>query len=293
MKTGYIKTVGWLLLCSAALLCSCDGDDDQDGSRHYRLTVKSIDPDFENIKEHVALYFFDENRKLDKIVPCELDKESDIKGAYNKKYTVIAFGYSSDMPVIPLGTQIEQARITLSESSFADNIVADSPGDIFYGRVDLKGGCSNVKDIIWIRRKVAALTIITRNLQSQLNTTDVDFSYIVRQTYGTFDFEGKFNGNKVAYHPESYINSFDHDLVAPKFYTYPSYESGGFSIDIYKGTSLIATYSADSDERQMLLKEGKHTVVFIDFNNLGNDGFLDITCTQKDWVDDNINEGFN
>lgn len=295
MKTGNIKTTVWLLLCSAILLFSCDRDYDKNDSKHYLLTVKAIDPDSENVKDNVSLYFFNQDRKLTQVATGSLDQQADVEAPYNKKYTVIAIAHSAEMqlPSIALGTTMADAQIILNESSFANKTVADSPGDIFYGSIDLEDGCGSVKEVIWVRRKVAALTIITRNIQDQLNTTDQDFSYLVRQTYGTLDFEGKFKGNKVNYHPKSYISTTNKDLVASKFYTYPSQADDGFSIDIYKGETLINTYSTDKDESSLLLKEGKHTVVIIDYKDNGGQGFLDVTLKLQDWSDDNINEGFN
>lgn len=296
MKTGYITIICWLLLCSATLLSSCIKEDDRGTTKHYRLTVKAIDSDSEYIRDNVFLYFFDGNGILEKIVKCELNTECDVEGAYKNRYSVIAFGYSADMqvPVIPLGTSIEESQIVLPTSTFANNIIAASPGDIFYGRVDLKEDCSDVKELIWMRRKVATLSIITRNLQSELNTTDEDFSYVVKQTYGTFDFNGVLEGNKVAYHPASHFNPVNKDLVAPMFYTFPSQGNDGFCIDIYKGSSLIQSYCTDKDENQLLLKEGQHTEVLIDFHK-NDDGSaqLNVTCVLKDWTDNGINEGFN
>lgn len=174
----------------------------------------------------------------------------------------------------------------MSTTPFTNNQVASSIGDIFYGRIDLTGDnaeCKSTsqltdnsnKNMVWIRRKVAALTIVTRNLQSELNTTDEDFSYVVRQTYGTLDFGGTLKGDKVAYHPASHINSVNKDLVAPMFYTYASQDDDGFCIDIYKGAELVGTYCTDKDEQQMLLKEAKYTVVLIDFKNKDSGGYLE------------------
>lgn len=300
MKAGYIKIIGWLLFCSIALLGgSCIGDDDDDGCEgktgHYRLTVKTIDPDSENIKENVSLYVFDHTHQLIKVVKCDIDLEADIELEPSEQYSIVALGHSPETPApaITLGISMKDAQIILPTSDFASHTVATSPGDIFYGRIDIKNNDKNVRETVWIKRKVAALAIITHNIQSQLNTTDVDFSYVVRQTNGTLDFEGKLKGEKVAYHPESYINSTNHDLVAPMFYTFALEEEDGFCIDIYKGAALIKTYCTDKEEQKMMLKEGKRTVVYIDFNNTATDGFLDITCILKDWTDDDINEGFN
>lgn len=296
MKTGNITTIGWLLLCSATLLFSCDRDDKKDVPNHYLLTVKAVDQDLENIKDNVSLYFFNGEQKLEKTVQCQLDTEIDIEGSVKKPYSVVALGHSADMtfPVITPGTSIEDAKIILETSIFANNTIAKSPGDIFYGRLELTGDCEDAKEIIWIRRKVAALSISTRNIQSALNTTDEDFSYIVRETSGTMDFNGNLKGDKVNYRPASGFNVNNKNLVAPMFYTYAKQDEDSFCIDIYKGTVLIKTFCTDSSENPMLLKEGKHTAVLIDFgSNVGGNGVMNVSCVLKDWVDDNINEGFN
>lgn len=310
MKTGYIKIIGCLLVCSTALSCSCRDDDEgpREQTKHYRLTVKAIGPDSENVRDNVYFYLFDDGDKLAKVVKGNLDQEADIELARKSKYSAVALGYSPETPVpnIPLGTSIEDAQIILSTKDFVGNKVATSPGDIFHGIIELKEnanpecpdipGAADTAQIVWIKRKVAALTIIARNLQSELNTTDEDFSYVVRQTSGTLDFRGNLKGDKVAYHPTSHFSTTNHDLVAPMFYTYPSASDEGFAVDIYKGNTLLKSYFGDNEESPMLLKEGKHTVVFIDFRKDATDngdGFLDVTCKVLDWTDTNINEGFH
>lgn len=310
MKTGYIKIIGCLLVCSTALSCSCRDDDEgpREQTKHYRLTVKAIDPDSENVRDNVYFYLFDDGDKLAKIVQTNLDAESDIEVVLKPKYSVVALGHAPETPVpnIPLGTLIEDAQIILSTSDFVNNKVAASPGDIFHGIIEIiensNPECPDLTraadsaQVVWVRRKVAALTIIARNLQSELNTTDEDFSYVVRQTSGSLDLRGNVKGDKVAYHPNSHFSATNRDLVAPKFYTYPSASDEGFAVDIYKGNTLLKSYFGDNEENQMLLKEGKHTVVFIDFRKDATDngdGFLDVTCKVLDWTDTNINEGFN
>lgn len=313
MKTRYTAIIGCLLLCSASVLFSCrDCDDDHssESTKSYLLTVKAIDSDYQNIQDNVSLYVFDKAYKLKKVVKCNLDTESNIDVPLNEQYTIVALGHSVDMadPAIPMETLIEDAQIVLSTDVFADKVVATSPGDIFHGTIEIKNEgteCGEVtrskattsednKGVVWIKRKVAALTIITRNIQSELNTTDEDFSYVVRQTSGTLDFKGNLKGDKVNYHPASHFTTTNRDLVAPLFYTYASDNDDGFCVDIYKGTTLLQSYCTDSDENPMLLKEGKHTVVLIDYrdNSNGGEGFLNVTCKVQDWHDDNIGEEF-
>lgn len=297
MKTGYTTALGWMLICCAALLSSCDIDDDNTKtSRQYRLTVKAIDPDAEDIVNNLYLYLFGTDDKLEKVVKCSLDQPTAIDAAFDKNYKVVAMGFSDQvvLPDVPIGTPMSQAKVVIPTTSFDNIIVTPTSGDILYGELDVAADCQDVNQTIWIRRKVAALTIITRNLQKALNTTDTDFNYVVGQTYGTFGFNGQFGGAKIAYHPGTIFTQTNKDFVAPQFFTYPTQGSDSFTIAIYKGTALLKVYAADSDQIPLILKEGKQTIVWIDFNSSDDiNAFLDVTLQLKDWSDDDINEGFN
>lgn len=294
MKISYYRTIAVSFILSTFLLSACTDDDAEcKDTKLLHLTTRSVDSDPDDIKNDVKLYFFNSDHKLEKIVKTTLNAETENDGA--KDYTIIAMGYSSDVqqPNIPLGTPIDEAEIILSTTSFDDINVSISSGDIFYGRLEVKKEDRNVKEIIWLRRKVAALTLITKNLKSELNTTDEDFSYVVRETYNTLDFEGTFKGEKISYKPNTYFSSGKENFIAPMFYTYASSpEDLTIYIDIYKANVLIKTYSVDKEDEPKILSEGKHTIVIIDFTNNGNDGSMNITCTVNDWLDGDIAEGF-
>lgn len=291
MKTSYYKIIA-VLLSLSMLLLSCDGDDNCASSRILRLTTKTVESDPDNIKDKVRLYFFDQYDKLEKVINTTLNTE--IETAGGKDYTIIAMGYSSDVqePTIPLGTLIDDAKIILSTTSFGSVNVSPSSGDIFYGQLILKKEDRFVDEIIWLKRKVAALTIITKNLQPWTHTTDEDFNYVVRETKGTLDFRGNFNGDKVAYKPNSSFNSDKQYFIAPVFYTYASTDESMFYIDLYKGNTLIQTHNLDKSLEPQLLNEGKHTIVFIELPDQGVGSKINVTITVKDWIDGTITEGF-
>lgn len=298
MKTIYTTIVGSLLLSGATLLASCDRDDghDRDRAKHYMVTVKAVESDFAAVKDNVSLYVFDDASKFIKLAQTTLDKATDLALEHSKSYTVVAVAHSADMPLptFAQGTLLQDAQIVLATSAFADkNNVATSPGDLFHGTISLVDNdlCSDVDNVtLWTRRKVAALTIITRNIQTVLNTTDTDFSYVVRQTSGTIDLSGALKGAKVVYHPASHFSTTNKDLIAPMFYTYASQAEDGFTIDIYRGNTLVQSYTTDADENPDLLKEGKHTVVLIDFTVPGAQ--MNVSLSVQDWSDGSIEESF-
>lgn len=314
MKTRYCTIVGSLLLGGATLLASCDRDDDQDRdmTKHYLLTVKAIDPDFAAVKDNVSLYVFDDASKFTQLAQTTLDKSTDLALEHGKSYTVVAVPHSADMslPTFAKGTLIQDAQIVLATSVFADNNnAAISPGDMFHGTISLVdndpvcGGTASKANkeivnpitenqVLWTRRKVAALTIIARNVQAAMGTTDTDFSYVVRQTSGALALDGTLKGTKVVYHPASHFTTTNKDLIAPMFYTYASQTEDGFTLDIYKGNSLVRSYTTDGDENPYLLKEGKHTVVLIDFGSASSGAQMNVNFSVKDWTDAGINQAF-
>lgn len=314
MKTIYTMIVGSLLLSGTTLLASCDCDDenDRDMTKHYMVTVKSVESDFDTVKDNVSLYVFDNASKFTKLAQTTLDKATDLALEHGKSYTVVAVPHSADMqlPSFAYGTLLQDAQIVLATSVFADNNnVATSPGDLFHGTISLVdndldcGGTSGKTEweainpitegrVLWTKRKVAALSIIARNIQTALSTTDTDFSYVVRQTSGAMDLSGALKGAKVVYHPASHFSTTNKDLIAPMFYTYASQPEDGFTLDIYKGNLLIRSYTTDIDENPYLLKEGKHTIVLIDFSGTDSGIQMNVTLSVEDWSDGSIEENF-
>lgn len=306
MKTIYTTIVGSLLLGSATLLasCECDDENDIDTLKHYMLTVKAVESDFDAVKDNVSLYVFDDASKFTQLTQTTLDKATDLALEHGRSYTVVAVPHSVEMllPTFAPGTLLQDAHIVLATSIFADNNnVAVSPGDMFHGTISLGDKGSGYKaasnpttesQLLWTRRKVAALTIIARNIQAAFGTTDTDFSYVVRQTSGAMDMSGTLKGTKVVYHPASHFSATNKDLIAPIFYTYASQAEDGFTLDIYKGNSLVRSYTTDNDENPLLLKEGKHTVMLIDFGSAATGAQMDVSLSVKEWSDGSIEESF-
>lgn len=293
MKMSYHKAIAIFLSLSVFMLSSCIKSDECEECNNILITTQSIDSDSDNIKNNIRLYFFTQDKKLEKIVSTTLNAE--IKQERDKEYTIIAVGYSQNarQPDIKIGTSITDADITLSTTAFANIQVSESSEDIFYGRLTITKDCESEKEIIWLKRKVAALTIITQNLQTGLHTTDTDFNYIVRETYGTMDFAGNFTGAKIAYKPDVYFNPTK-KFIAPMFYTFPLTQADQLYIDIYKGTTLVKTYTIDKKDEPNLLQSDKHTIVIISFSDgEGGGSAMDVTCTVKDWLGADLDETFD
>lgn len=295
MKKSHIGIVGLVLVYCVSLFSSCEDDDNDDkrcAKRH--LVARTIETDPDTIKDQVVFYIFDKNNKLESVINSGLDKEVEFEPLTADTYTVVCFGYAPNTvkPVLETGTNLTDAHLILNTSVVGADTIAVSPYDLFHGTLSLDAKNENL-NTCWVKRKVAALTIITHNLQSSLSTNDTDFDYVVRRTHKSLNFSGTYESDKVAYKPTTHFNADNKDFIAPMFYTYPSTEGEGLSIDLYKTGKKIATFNPTLDETPVTLQEGKHTTVWIDYNNEGNNGTMAIKCTIEEWNKQNINGGFN
>lgn len=294
MKKSHIGIVSIVLTYCTLLFTSCIDEDYKENCNKRYLVARTTDVEPDTIKNNVAFYIFDENKKFESVITTGLDKEVEFDKPSANKYTVVCFGYAPEarMPVLQKGTYLTDARIMLDVSIIGNDTLATSPYELFYGMIDITQESDPV-NTCWIKRKISALTIITHHLQSALSTTDTDFTYLVRRTYRTLNFDGTFEGEKVMYKPAVRFNTNNKDFIAQMFYTFPSFEEEGISIDIYKANKRIATYNPTLDGNPVLLQEGKQTTIWIDFNNEGNDGQMNVTCKVEDWKKVNINEYFD
>lgn len=116
MKKSHLRVVSWIFVGSFAWLSSCVKEDNDDCAKQCDvLIVKAIDSDSESVKDNVGVYLFDENLKLEKTINSKLDTNINIERASTKKYTAVCLARTADspLPIIPLGTSIDQAQLVL------------------------------------------------------------------------------------------------------------------------------------------------------------------------------------
>lgn len=293
MKKSHIGIIGLVLICCSLALFSCEDEDDEYCNKRY-LVAKTTDSNSDTIKGQVVFYVFDENNLFIKTINSELDKEVEFDQPVANKYTIVCFGYAPEIekPVLQAGANLKDVHLPLNATVVNTDTIATSPYDLFHGTLSIHEGSENL-NTCWIKRKVAALTIITHHLQSSLNTSDTDFDYVVRRTHQALNFSGAYEGDKVVYKPATYFKADNKDFIAPTFYTYPSVEGEGLSIDFYKTNKKIATVNPTLNNIPITLQEGKHTTVEVNFNNEGNNAAITVTCKVEDWYKQYINGGFN
>lgn len=289
-----------MLVVTSLLFFSCrnDSDDYKEEALHdYDVIVKSAETDYADINR-VMLYVFDSGRKLTGGQETVLNQEVKLKYSTGQKFTVIAWGYTAGqtLPRVANGTSIDDVLLTLDTTVFAGQTIAISPSDLFYGQLSIDepymNACSEVKEyILWTKRQVASVSIVTHNLQHTLQTTDTNFSYVLSATPSSISFSDIFSGSSVGYHPPVKFDIQRDYLTAPKFYTFPTGAANPFRLDIYHGNQLLKSFFQDDNDSDFRLQEGKHHLIWIEYSGSSSPD-ISITLKVNNWNNKDISEEF-
>lgn len=291
-----------LLFFVAVSLFSCIKEEPGNGcptGTHY-LVVRSLDANNGEITgtgavKEVVLYMFDQNRNYFKTVICEESQQVSLTHPTQMDHiTVVGWGNSAGgnqvMPQLAIGTPLAKALVTLkkniSENSLGFSI---SPDDLFYGTTDISfirlNDNSDVVHDLFVKRKVASMSVVIGGLQQWYGTEDTDFTFLVHGTRESLDFNGSIAGNDTFYKPPVSMDA-NGWISSGIFNTFASGDAPVY-IDIYKGTKKIYTVYADGHGVPLRLSEGLLLNVLIDFR-----GEIRVGFTITNWGEIDINQEF-
>lgn len=293
-KTSFV--FGMLLLMF--LFAGCIKDDLSDCPVTYRLVIQT-DPNDNlqlrsttNMTNKLVLFIFDENNNL-------LDYRRTSPGevmelTYTGHHLLNAVAWANldgqmNISSLTPQTPLSSAKVQLLDSKeLSDGKYALSPNDLFFGKKELTltSDTQNQPDILIIQRKIAAMRITAKRLKEYVGTTDSDFTYRVRGSRNTFDFNGNLTGDDRNYLPLSSFNP-NNEFVASSFLVFPSQASKNISVDIFKGNHLIYTTDKDNNGVPIRTERGKLLDLLIDFSAGVNTSFI-----IKDWDNKEINQEF-
>lgn len=285
-----------LALCTLLLFVflGCIKEDLSDCPVTYRLVVQvdpSDDVQLRSVQD-VVLFIFDENNYL-------LDQRNTSPGVvmeltytgHSRLNAVAWANIDGQMNLPTLGNQmlLENAKVQLIDRmELSDGKYAYSPKDIFQGKkeLDMALDTQNQPDVLIIGRKVAAIRIVAKHVKEYVGATDNDFTYRVKGSKNTFDFNGNLMGDDRNYLPECSFNGSD-ELVAPPFLVFPSQPGKNVSVDIYKGTNLVYIIEADQNGLPLKTERGKLLDLVVDFSAGAH-----VTISVKEWNDAEVNQEF-
>ena len=270
-----------LLLLAAllitGLLGSCLKEDFSDCPRPFRMTVKVLDADRNDITEseavqQVILFVFDENQQVIDVFELTADqvksrKPIEIKPDYpgHKSYTFVAWGNLDEKVDFSQINTVKQMR-DLYVKLKNQNGTAQSPGDLFYGSLNVPaefGGTEyGTPQVVEITRKTASVIITARNLPPGEDASD--YSFVLRESPDTYNHNGELGGSMVNYRPAISQNHLGH-LMTPIFNVFTPAGGKPFILDVYKNGTLLHSFTKGSDGKEFIPELGRLLNIIIDF----------------------------
>lgn len=270
-------------LLMAVLWSSCIKEDFGECPRPFQVTIKALDTDNNDITEsdaisNVMLFVFNENNQIFKTYTVTGDeikqrKPIDIHLDYpgHKSLKFVAWANVDDKVDFSPITEVKQltdlyVKLKSQKATLSTGVIAQSPGDLFFGALDVPvefGGIEMGKShVVEIHRKTASVTITARHFP---NTEDpTAYSFVLRESPDTYDYNGQLTGNMVNYKPETTVSAEGH-LHTPIFITFPTLGGQSYVLDVYKNGELKYTFTQGSDGTPFVPVIGKLLNIIIDF----------------------------
>lgn len=293
-KTSFV--FGMLLLMF--LFAGCIKDDLSDCPVTYRLVIQTDPNDDVQLRSttpmtnKIVLFIFDENNRLLDYRRTSPGEIMELTYSGHRLLNAVAWANldgQMDLSALAPQTPLSSAKVQLLDTEpLSDGKYALSPNDLFHGKkeLNLASDTRSQPDILIIQRKIAAIRITAKRLKEYVGTTGNDFSYRVRSSKNTFDFNGNLTGDDRNYLPMSSFNP-SNEFVAPAFLVFPSQADKSISVDIYKGGQLIYTADKDGNGLPIQTERGKLLDLLIDFS-----GGVNTSFSIKDWDNKEINQEF-
>lgn len=282
-NTNKYRLLLFLALLLTGLLGGCFKEDLSDCPRPFQVTIKALDADRNDITEsgeveQVVLFVFDENQKNFKTFTITgnevkqrkpVDIHMDFPGHKSLKFVAWAnLDEKVDYSQITTVKQLTDLYVKLKSQSvtLATAIVAQSPGDLFFGSLDVQvefGGTEmGTSHVVEISRKTASVIITARNLPSGEDPSA--YSFVLRESPDTYNQNGELAGDMVSYKP-AISGSVPGQLVAPIFLTFPTTENKPYVLEVYKNGKLVHSFTKGSDGTEFVPVVGRLLNIIIDF----------------------------
>lgn len=270
-------------LLITGLMSSCLKEDLSDCPRPFQLTIKALDADQVDITDsgeagQVLLFVFNENGQIDRTITVSADdvkqrKPIDIQMEFpgHKSLKFVAWSNLDDKVDYSQVSTVKQltdlyVKLKSQNTTLATATVAQSPGDLFYGTLDVPveyGGTEyGQSHTIVINRKTASVVITARNLPPGEDPSS--YSFVLRESHDTYNENGELGGTMVSYKPAISQNEAGH-FVTPIFLTFPTIGNKSYVLEVYKNGELIHTFTQGSDGKEFIPVVGRLLNIIIDF----------------------------
>lgn len=276
------------LLITGLFSTSCIKDSYEDCPRPFRLFIKAIDADMNDITssgevQQVILFVFNEKQEVVDAIALDADhitnkKPVDIKFDYpgHQSLRFIAWGnigtnvdFPSMSSVLQLSDLYVRSRAaTETKQTRTFGKIVQSPNDLFYGNLDVPveyGGFEPTGDqTVVISRKTSQVNIIAYGLKAWNNNKEGLYTYELRETNDTYDENGMLRGEMVGYEPVSTLDTKG-NLSAPTFNAFPTMNGKPYTLYIRFNGEVIFTADSDSEGNPFVPEVGRLLNIILRF----------------------------
>lgn len=173
--------------------------------------------------------------------------------------------------------------------------VVSPPADLFLGLTNYEYNIvkqsenkakTNYQSIVPINidRKISSLTILAKGVSNITNAPLKDLKFIIHKIHSKMDSKGTPYGDYVGLEPFTNYDTEKDEIYTPVFYSFPTVPQA-IVVDIYNGSELLYTASADTNGQPITLSPDKLTTIIIEFG-----GNIDVKAIISDFEEVNISQ---
>ena len=270
-----------MLLITGLLFGGCVRDSYEDCPRPFRLFIKAIDADNNDITEsgdveQVILFVFNENDDIVDAISLDASHISsrkavtislDYPGHQSLKF--VAWGNIDGSVDFPSTASVQKfSDLYMKLKSSTDPTIFNSPGNMFYGVLDAPveyGGFEPSGDqTVVISRKTSQVNIVAYGLKGWNGNKEGTYTYRFRGYYNGYDHNCNLTGDIVGYTPSSSMDS-NGNLTAPIFRTLPASDGKNYTLDILYNGEVIYSTDKDSNGNPFVPEAGRLLNIILDF----------------------------
>ena len=283
--TNYIHLLTMLMVMSFVCV-GCTKEDLADCkpyTHEFTLYVNPADGDSTSIKE-IQLYVYDANENFLATHQAQLGKNIQLSYPNNNNLNIVALGNAASntqtAPTPNLGDALSATALSLITHTRAAEQLAISPDDLFKGSQEVVN-TAIAPQKIYIKRKVASVVITAKGLRTAANNTANNYHYTLRYGKSELNFKGHTSGSNVMHTPEA---TFDSGILESSIFNIlpATAPLNTIEIDIFNGTTLITTITADDSGTPLIANVGELLNVYANFGD-GTTGNVSVSIETTPW----------
>ena len=274
------------VLITGLLSVSCIKDSYGDCPRPFRLFIKAIDADMNDITssgevQQVILFVFNEKQEIVKAIELDSNhiksiKPVDVKLDYpgHQALQFVAWGNigpNVEFPTINSVKKINDLYVSLKNAeakTMTSGKISHSPDDLFYGNlsvpVEYRGVEPSGDQTIVLSRKTAQVSTAAFGLKLWNRNLEGEYAFELGVSLDTYNEAGILTDNITGYSPTANMDNLG-NLSTPIFHTFPTSDGKTYTLYIRFNGEVIFADTKDSNGHLFVPEVGRLLNIIIHF----------------------------